>query len=51
MATYLAENVADLYEQASTRQFSMVIGSTFDPKTKKITGTKAATLPLLHAEE
>lgn len=51
VATYLAENVADLYEQASTRQFSMVIGSTFDPKTKKITGTKAATLPLLHTEE
>lgn len=51
VATYLVENIADLYEQASTRQFSMVISSTFDPKTKKITGTKAATLPLLHSEE
>lgn len=50
VATYLAENVADLYEQVATRQFSMVISSTFDPKTKKITSADAATPPLLHRD-
>lgn len=51
VAHYLAENLADLYEQAGTREFSMVIGADFDPATKKILQARAETLPLVHGNE
>jgi hypothetical protein len=50
VAAYLTENIAELYGQVTTQQFSMVISSTFDAKNKKVTSTRAMTPPLLHQD-
>lgn len=47
---YLTENLAEIYKDVGTRQFSMVVGCTYDAKTKKIGTARAETPPLLHTE-
>lgn len=48
VANYLAEHLAELYDQAGTDQFSMVIGCAYERKTKTIRGTQALTALLKH---
>ncbi len=51
VANYLADNLAEIYRKVGTRQFSMVVSSTYDAKTKKVLTTHAETAPLLHTED
>lgn len=50
VARYLTENMAEIYKEVGVRQFSMVVGCTYDTKTKKINAAQAETSPLLHVE-
>ncbi|MFD0367330.1 sigma-70 family RNA polymerase sigma factor [Streptomyces sp. NPDC127114] len=48
VAHFLTERLADLYQEAGTAEFSMVIGCNYEPGTKAITESRAISGPLLH---
>ncbi|KAA6218811.1 sigma-70 family RNA polymerase sigma factor [Streptomyces filamentosus] len=47
-AHFLSENISDVYKQAGTAPFSMVIAADFEPGTKTIVGSRAVTDVLHH---
>ena len=51
VANYLGDNIGEIYKKVGTRQFSMVISSTYEASTKKIVASQAETSPLLHTED
>ncbi|MEU7283672.1 MULTISPECIES: sigma-70 family RNA polymerase sigma factor [Actinomycetes] len=48
VAHFLTEHLADLYQQAGTAEFSMVIGCDYEQGTKAITDSRAISELLLH---
>ncbi|MEU8527887.1 sigma-70 family RNA polymerase sigma factor [Streptomyces sp. NPDC048629] len=48
VAHFLTENLADLYKQAGTAQFSMVIGCDYERETKTVKDSGAVSKVLLH---
>ncbi|MGW1014541.1 sigma-70 family RNA polymerase sigma factor [Streptomyces termitum] len=48
VAHFLAENITDIYQEAGTKPFSMVIAADYEPGTKAILGSRALSGVLLH---
>ncbi|MEU3818014.1 sigma-70 family RNA polymerase sigma factor [Streptomyces sp. NPDC030392] len=48
VAHFLAENLADIYDQVGTAEFSMVVGCDYEQGTKAIRGSRALSEVLLH---
>jgi hypothetical protein len=50
VAQYVSDHLAEVYDEAGTRPFSMVVGCGYDRKIKKITDATPVTPVLLHED-